>query len=98
MDYNGGPVMPSNTDYLVFWSPQGFGAYGPGSPPEYVTGLEQYFKDLPHDNGGHQNADSVSTQYNDSTGAFAQIRGDVRRRAARHASVPREPVSGATAR
>ena len=21
MDYNGGPVMPSNTDYMVLWSP-----------------------------------------------------------------------------
>src|ERR1700736_4602675 len=42
MDYNGGPVMPSNTDYLVFWSPGGLGAYG----PQYVSGLKQYFKDL----------------------------------------------------
>ena len=71
MDYNGGPVMPSNTDYLVFWSPQGLGAYGSGSPPEYVSGLEQYFTDLAHDNDGNQNTDSVSTQYNDLTGAFA---------------------------
>ena len=23
MDYNGGPVMPSNTDYMVLWSPKG---------------------------------------------------------------------------
>ena len=66
MDYNGGPVMPSNTDYLVFWSPEGSGAYGPGVPPEYISGIEQYFKDLAHDSGGHQNVDSVSTQYNDS--------------------------------
>ena len=27
MDYNGGPVMPSNTDYMVLWSPSGLGAY-----------------------------------------------------------------------
>ncbi len=66
MDYNGGPVMPSNTDYMVLWSPGGSGAYG---PPEYVSGLKQYFKDLAHDSGGNQNVDSVSTQYNDSTGA-----------------------------
>ena len=62
LDYNGGPVMPSNTDYLVFWSPAGLSAY----PSEYPTGLEQYFTNLAHDNGGHQNTDSVSTQYNDA--------------------------------
>jgi hypothetical protein len=67
MDYNGGPVMPSNTDYMILWSPTGFGAY----PPQYLQGVEQYFVDLAHDNGGHQNTDSVSTQYNDLTGAFA---------------------------
>ena len=25
MDYNGGPVMPSNTDYMLLWSPNGTG-------------------------------------------------------------------------
>jgi hypothetical protein len=68
MDYNGGPVMPSNTDYMVLWSPTGLGAY----PPGYVSGLETYFSDLAHDSGGHQNFDSVSAQYNDLTGAFAR--------------------------
>jgi hypothetical protein len=68
MDYNGGPVMPSNTDYMVLWSPHGLSAY----PPEYVGGIARYFKDLAHDNGGNQNVDSVSTQYNDLTGAFAK--------------------------
>ena len=71
-DYNGGPVMPSNTDYLVFWSPGGYSAYGAGATPQYVSGLKQYFANLAHDNGGHQNTDSVATQYNDSTGAFVQ--------------------------
>jgi hypothetical protein len=74
MDYNGGPVMPSNTDYLIFWSPSGYGAYGSGSPPEYVSGLEQYWKDLAHDSGQHQNVDSISPQYNDATGAVAQYK------------------------
>ena len=35
MDYNGGPVMPSNTDYMVLWSPAGLSAY----PAGYVSGL-----------------------------------------------------------
>jgi PKD repeat protein len=72
LDYNGGPVMPSNTNYLIFWSPKGYGAYGSGSPPEYVSGLGNYFKNLAHDSGGHQNTDSVSTQYNDLTGSSAR--------------------------
>jgi hypothetical protein len=67
LDYNGGPVMPSNTDYMVLWSPTGLGAY----PAGYVSGLERYFKDLAHDSGGHQNVDSTSAQYADLTGAFA---------------------------
>ncbi len=72
MDYNGGPVMPSNTDYMVLWSPQGLSAY----PPEFVGGLERFFKDLAHDSGGNQNVDSVGPQYNDLTGAVANY--DVR--------------------
>ncbi|MGH3601019.1 MAG: PKD domain-containing protein [Pseudonocardiaceae bacterium] len=73
MDYNGGPIMPSNTDIMLFWSPKGYTAYGsPGNPPEYVTGIEQYWKGLQHDSGGNQNVDSISTQYGDATGAFAR--------------------------
>jgi PKD repeat protein len=72
VDYNGGPVMPSNTDYLVFWSPKGYSAYGSGTTPEYVSGLEQYIKDLAHDSGLHTNTDSVSTQYNDASGKFVK--------------------------
>jgi hypothetical protein len=68
LDYNGGPVMPSNTDYMVLWSPKGLPAY----PAGFVSGLETYFKDLAHDSGGHQNADSVGTQFNDLTGAIAR--------------------------
>jgi PKD repeat protein len=64
LDYNGGPVMPSNTNILIFWSPSGLGAY----PAEYPTGLQQYLQDLAHDSGGNQNVDSVATQYNDATG------------------------------
>jgi PKD repeat protein len=68
MDYNGGPVMPSNTDYMVLWSPGGLSAY----PAGYVSGLKTFFSDLAHDSGGHQNVDSVSAQYNDLTGAHAR--------------------------
>ena len=68
VDYNGGPVMPSNRDYMVLWSPSGLTPYG----TEYVNGIEQYFTDLAHDSGGNQNVDSIAAQYNDLTGAFAR--------------------------
>jgi PKD repeat protein len=70
MDYNGGPVMPSNTDYMLLWSPGGLSAY----PAGYVSGLRTYFTDLAHDSGGHQSVESVSAQYNDLTGAFARYK------------------------
>ncbi|MEA2147157.1 MAG: hypothetical protein QOG59_2744 [Solirubrobacteraceae bacterium] len=68
MDYNGGAVMPSNTDYMVVWSPKGLSPF----PSEYVPGIAEYFKNLAHDSGGHQNVDSVATQYGDLSGAFAK--------------------------
>jgi len=68
MDYNGGPVMPSNTDYMLMWSPQGLSAY----PDGFVFGISRYFTDLAHDSGGNQNVDSVGPQYNDLTGAAAR--------------------------
>jgi PKD domain/IPT/TIG domain len=67
LDYNGGPVMASNTNYAFYWDPSGGAAY----PSDYQPGINQYLTDLAHDSGGRQNVDSVSTQYNDATGAFA---------------------------
>jgi hypothetical protein len=64
LDYNGGPVMSTNTNYAVYWAPPG----GPAYPSDYESGIDRYFEDLAHDSGGHENVDSVSTQYND-TGA-----------------------------
>ncbi|HEX4564238.1 MAG TPA: PKD domain-containing protein, partial [Solirubrobacteraceae bacterium] len=68
LDYNGGPVMPSNTNYAVYWDPSGGAAY----PSGYSSGVDTYFEDLAHDSGGHQNTDSVSGQYNDWEGDFAR--------------------------
>lgn len=68
MDYNGGPIMPSNTDYMLMWSPSGLGAY----PQGFTYGIARYFNDLQHDSGGNQNVDSVDPQYNDVTGAVAR--------------------------
>ena len=67
LDYNGGPVMASNTNYAVYWRPP----TGPAYPSDYQAGVNQYFTDLAHDSGGHENVESVSSQYNDSAGEFA---------------------------
>jgi PKD repeat protein len=67
LDYNGGPVMPSNTNYAVYWRP----STGPAYPADYQVGVNRYFEDLAHDSGGHENVDSVSSQYNDASGEFA---------------------------
>ncbi len=67
LDYNGGPVMASNSNYAFYWDPSGAPAY----PSDYQPGLNRYFEDLAHDSGGHGNVDSVSSQYNDAGGEFA---------------------------
>ena len=67
VEYNGGPVMPSNTNYAFYWDPPGAPAY----PAEYQAGIDQYFEALAHDSGGHENVDSVSAQYEDAAGEFA---------------------------
>jgi hypothetical protein len=67
LDYNGGPVMASNSNYAFYWDPSGAPAY----PSDYQPGLNRYFADLAHDSGGHENVDSVSSQYNDAAGEFA---------------------------
>jgi len=71
-EYNGGPVMPSNTDYMLMWSPNGLSDY----PQGFTFGIARYFSDLAHDSGGNQNVDSIGPQYNDLTGA--RVNYDVR--------------------
>ncbi len=70
LDYGGGPVMTSNTNYTIFWRPAGSGATA--YPSGYQTGLNTFFEDLTHDSGGHENVESVATQYNDAEGAFVK--------------------------
>jgi hypothetical protein len=70
VDYSGGPVMPSNTNYTIVWEPSNY----TGSPfqtsidpaQDYVAGVNQFFSDLAHDSGLPTNSDSVSSQYNDA--------------------------------
>ena len=50
LDYNGGPVMPSNTNYTIYWQPSG----APSYPAGYETGVNEYLENLAHDSGGTQ--------------------------------------------
>lgn len=59
MEYHGGPVAASNTNYTLYWDPSGAPAY----PAGYEAGLNRYFEDLAHDSGGIQNTDAVLVQY-----------------------------------
>src|SRR5271166_708842 len=67
VEYDGGPVMPSNTDYVIYWRP----STGPAYPADYEPGIDRYFEDLAHDSGGTGNVDSVAAQYNDAAGQHA---------------------------
>ncbi len=59
LQYQGGPLMASNTNYVLYWAPPESPAY----PGGYQTGVDRYFEDLSHDSGGLGNVESVLLQY-----------------------------------
>jgi hypothetical protein len=65
--HKGGSVMPSNTNYTLYWDP----ASAPEYPAGYQAGIDRYFEDLAHDSGGQLNSDSLLTQYYGNAGEFA---------------------------
>jgi len=67
LEYHGGPVMTSNTNYTFYWAPSGSPAY----PAEYQSGVNRYLEDLAHDSGGDQNVDSIAVQYTNGAGEHA---------------------------
>jgi PKD repeat protein len=76
LDYSGGPVMPSNTDYVLVWNPSNYGSHTPfqgnnAYPLNFLGGVARYFSDLAADSGHSSNSDAVSTQYNDANGNTA---------------------------
>ena len=69
LDYSGGPVMPSNTNYTIVWNPSNYS--GTAFQTGYADGVSTYLLNLAHDSGGTANTDSVATQYNDAQGNTA---------------------------
>jgi hypothetical protein len=61
MTYHGGPVMPKNTNYTIYWKhPKTKYAIG------YKGGISKYFKDIAHDSGKLTNVESTYLQYGPS--------------------------------
>ncbi len=86
LDYSGGPVMPSNNNYVIAWTPHGYtgapfqdkgfdsgAASWPNDTLGYINGVAQFFKDLQTASAAHSTAvsDAVSVQYNDGQGHTA---------------------------
>ena len=57
--YNGGPVMRSPTNYLIFWQPPGRAAF----PAGYQAAIEKYFQNV-----GGTPFYNIVTQYGDTSG------------------------------
>ena len=64
--YHGGPVMPSNTTYALFWEPSGHSL-----PADYKSAIAAYLGNVAADSGLSTNVYSVGTQYTDSSGSRA---------------------------
>ncbi|MBV9592488.1 MAG: hypothetical protein JO147_01630, partial [Actinobacteria bacterium] len=69
LDYSGGPVMPSNTNYTVVWNPSNY--TGTAFQTGYAAGVNTFLGDVAADTGKATNSYSVAAQYNDATGATA---------------------------
>jgi hypothetical protein len=56
--YNGGPVMPTNNVYTIYWAPSGY-----SFPDGYTSDINGFFKNLQADNGKDSNQYVNATQY-----------------------------------
>jgi PKD repeat protein len=104
LDYSGGPVMPSNTNYTIYWSPGGLTDYPSPTSLSYADGIDQFFADIAHDStlpqtsggAGRQNVESVATQYNDADGNIAAYDSHFGGRIVDTAAYPSSGCAGAT--
>ena len=66
LEYNGGPVMHSQTSYAIFWAPSGY-----AFPSGYASAIEEFLENVATDSGKPSNVYSISAQYTDGTGHAA---------------------------
>jgi hypothetical protein len=66
LDYNGGPVMPSNKQFAIFWAPAGF-----SFPAGYQAGIIKFLKNVSAVHNLPVDTYSVGAQYKDQSGKFA---------------------------
>ena len=60
VEYHGGPVMTSNTNYAFYWAPGGAAAY----PAGYISGIDPYLeRPRRRTAASDKNVDSVAAQY-----------------------------------
>jgi hypothetical protein len=67
VQYHGGPVLHSETPYLIFWEPGGSHVISRSSKAV----LRQYLSDVAKDSGAANNVYGVLAQYTDATGVGA---------------------------
>jgi hypothetical protein len=60
--YHNGPVMHTNSVYVIYWVPAGFSVSS-----GYESTINRFFTDVAHDSGGTANVYSIDTQYYDNT-------------------------------
>ncbi len=65
LTYHNGPVMQTNTTYVVFWEPPGNG----GVSANYHSLITQFLGDVAADSNRATNVYAVATQYYDNTGS-----------------------------
>jgi hypothetical protein len=64
--YNGGPVMKTVTDYVIYWAPAGYTPdFGSSYSANYQTVVSQFFTDIAADSGKVSNVYGVTTQFCD---------------------------------
>jgi hypothetical protein len=65
--YHGGPVMHTNTNYAIFWKPNGYTSWDGGAPYSagYKSTIGQFFTDLAAASGATSNVYGALTQYCD---------------------------------
>ena len=68
LSYHGGPVLHSNTGYVIYWQPSGAPSGVAAFPPGYATHIDQYLADVAAADGLFSNVYAVAMQYADGSG------------------------------